>query len=138
MLQEEGMEPQGTPETESPQTPGGSAPQSQLTGGTGLSPNVAGALCYLLGLVTGVVFLLIEKEDRSVRFHAMQSIIVCGAVIVINIVLGFIPGLNLVLLPLFNLAAFVLWIVLLVKAYQGEEWEVPVLGQIARNQVSKT
>ena len=107
------------------------------TGGTGLAPNVAGALCYLLGLVTGIVFLMIEKEDRSVRFHAMQSIILSVAVLVVSIILGFIPVFGWLLALPINLAVGVLWVVLMVKAYQGEEWEVPVLGKIAREQVAK-
>ncbi len=107
------------------------------TGGTGLAPNVAGALCYFLGLVTGIVFLMIEKEDQSVRFHAMQSIVLSAAVFVVSIVLGFVPILGWLLGLLINLAVGVLWVVLMVKAYQGEAWEVPVLGKIAREQVAK-
>jgi len=106
-------------------------------GGTGLAPNVAGALCYLLGLVTGIVFLMIEKENQSVRFHAMQSIVLSAAVLVVSIILGFIPVFGWLLALPINLAVGVLWVVLMVKAYQGEEWEVPVLGKIAREQVAK-
>lgn len=122
------------PGAEAPQAP---APQPQPAGGTGLQPNVAGALCYLLGLITGIVFLMIEKENRFVRFHAMQSIIVALAFVVVSIVLGFIPILGWVLGFLINLLGAALWVVLMVKAYQGEEWEVPVLGKIAREQVGK-
>jgi len=126
----------GMPETAQPGTPQpevvGAAP-----GGTGLAPNVAGALCYLLGLVTGIVFLMIEKENQSVRFHAMQSIVLSAAVLVVSIILGFIPVFGWLLALPINLAVGVLWVVLMVKAYQGEEWEVPVLGKIAREQVAK-
>ena len=127
MAQPEPPQPEVAPELES----------RPAMGGTGLAPNVAGALCYLLGLVTGIVFLMIEKEDRSVRFHAMQSIILSVAVLVVSIILGFIPLLGWLLGLLINLAVGVLWVVLMVKAYQGEEWEVPVLGKIAREQVAK-
>ena len=83
-------------------------PQTQPAGGTGLSSNVAGALCYLLGLVTGIVFLMIEKEDRFVRFHAMQSIVLSVAVFVVSLVLGFIPILGWIVGLLINLAVAVL------------------------------
>ena len=58
---------------------------------TGMQPNVAGLLCYLVGFVTGIVFLIIEKENKFVRFHAMQSIIVFGGLFVLQIILSFIP-----------------------------------------------
>ena len=106
-------------------------------GGTGLTPNVAGALCYLVGFITGIVFLMIERENKFVRFHAMQSIVFSVALVVVGVVLGFIPILGWALGLLVNLAAVVLWIVLMIKAYQGEEWEIPVLGKIAREQVAK-
>jgi len=127
-------EPQEVGAPQAQATPG---PEPQPVKGTGLQPNVAGALCYLLGLITGIVFLMIEKENRSVRFHAMQSILVSIVLIVVSIILGFIPVLGWALGLLVNLAAVALWILLMVKAYQGEEWEVPVLGGIARQQVAK-
>ena len=58
----------------------------------GLNENVAGLLCYVLGWISGLVFLLIESENKFVRFHALQSIIVFGALTVIQIILGWIPN----------------------------------------------
>ncbi len=103
--------------------------------GTGLSKNTAGALAYVLGPITGVIFLILEK-DSSVRFHAMQSIVVS----VVFIALQWILGLTIVLLilvPLVGIVGFILWLLLIYKAWQGQEWEVPVLGKIARNLANK-
>jgi len=102
---------------------------------TGLSKNTAGALAYVLGPVTGVVFLVLEK-DAFVRFHAMQSIVV----FVVLFLLQWVFGITIVLLPivpLISLLAFVLWLLLIYKAWQGEEWEVPVLGKYVRQLVKK-
>lgn len=97
---------------------------------TGLDKNTSAALSYLLGPITGVIFLVISK-DSYVRFHAMQSIVVFGVLVVIQTVLGFTIIL-LQLVPLLTILIFVLWLLLIYKAWMGEEWEVPVLGKYAR------
>lgn len=102
---------------------------------TGLGKNTAGALSYVLGPITGVIFLVLEK-DPYVRFHAMQSIVV----FVVLFVLQWVLGLTLVLLPLvplISILGFILWLLLIYKAWQGQEWEVPVLGKYARKLVKK-
>lgn len=98
--------------------------------GTGLPKNTAGALSYVLGPVTGVIFLLIEKEPY-VRFHAMQSVVVFVALFVLQWVMTFTIIL-LPLVPLVTIVAFILWLLLIYKAWQGDEWEVPILGKYAR------
>ncbi len=103
--------------------------------GTGLNKNTAAALSYVLGPISGVLFLALEK-DKYVRFHAMQSIIFSVVGIVLNMVLGFTIVLALIL-PLLWIGEFVLWLVLMYKAWQGEEWELPVLGKFARQMVQK-
>jgi uncharacterized membrane protein len=112
----------------------GSTPKS----GTGLDSNVAGLLCYVLGWLTGLIFILIEKDDRFVRFHAAQSIVVFGGLTVIAIIIWIfivaVPALWF-LYPLFIIAELVLWILLMVKAYQGEEFHLPIAGDIADNWV---
>ncbi len=116
---------------------------SEKKSGTGLESNVAGLLSYLLGWITGLIFFLIEQKDEFVRFHAMQSIIVFGAVSVVQIVLfilGFIPHLWIlfaVIGYIVWLFAFVLWIVLMVKAYQGERFKLPVAGDMAEKYSAK-
>ena len=103
----------------------------------GLEPNIAGLLCYVLGWVTGLIFFLLEKENKFVRFHAMQSIITFGAFTVLSIILSifswlpFIGLLFWVLNIISGILAFVLWIVLMVKAYKGEKYKLPVAGEMA-------
>jgi uncharacterized membrane protein len=109
---------------------------------TGLPSNVAGALCYLLGPLTGIVFLLVEKEDRFVRFHAAHSIIVGVAVIGISVlltvftaILSIVPILGTIIGILISLAVwlglFAFWLFLMFQAFSGREWEAPVVGQYA-------
>lgn len=106
-------------------------------GGTGLQSNIAGALAYFLGPVTGILFLLIEKQNKFVRFHAMQSVLTFGGLFVINIVLGFIPLLGWMAGTLLSLVSLVLWLFLMYQAFQNKEYELPVIGDIARKQVEK-
>ncbi len=107
---------------------------------TGLEPNVAGLLCYVFGWITGLVFLVLEKDNKFVRFHAVQSIIVFGAFNVVFIILWiftlipYIWILFLVLIYLVGVFAFILWIILMLKAYAGEKFKLPVAGNIAAKQ----
>lgn len=110
---------------------------------TGLAANVAGALAYVLGPITGVLFLVLEPANKFVRFHAMQSIVVSVALIALSIALGiltsvlaFVPIVGWLLALLMSvglgLGSLVLWVLLIVKALQGQEWEVPMVGRYAR------
>src|SRR5258708_40366781 len=110
----------------------------------GLAENVAGLLCYVVGWVTGIIFLLIDKRP-FVRFHAAQSIVVFGGLHIINRVVGIMFGagfmmggfgafgLGMALYSIINLVAFVLWILLMVKAYQHEKFQLPVAAGIPPN-----
>ena len=98
---------------------------------TGMEQNLAGLLCYVLGWVTGIIFLLLEKDNRFVRFHAIQSIVVFGAFTVVEIILSFIPVVGWILSSLLGLLAFILWIVLMVQAYGGKMYKLPIAGDIA-------
>jgi uncharacterized membrane protein len=102
---------------------------------TGLDSNLAGLLCYLLGVVTGIVFLIVEKDDEFVRFHAFQSTATFGALIVLSAVFSVIPLLGWVGNLLLGPVSLVLWIVLMVKAFQGERFKLPVVGDWAEAQV---
>jgi len=104
-------------------------------GGTGLKKETAGALAYVLGPITGVIFLVIEK-DPFVRFHAMQSIVVFVGLFILQWILGLTVVL-LFLVPLIGIVGFVLWLLLIYKAWQGQEWEVPFFGKFARQLVKK-
>lgn len=131
----------------------GEAPSTQTQTESGLDENIAGALAYVLGFLTGLIFFLIEKENRFVRFHAAQSmafaILLTVAYIVLSILQlvfsvvlfsgtagGFILGsivtlvLGLVWLVL-ALGGFALWIYLIVRAYQGKTPRIPVAAGIA-------
>jgi uncharacterized membrane protein len=99
---------------------------------TGLPKNTTAALSYVLGWLTGIVFLLIEK-DKFVRFHAAQSIVVFGILTVVVL----IPGIGWVIAPLAWIVGFVLWLVLIFKAYQGEEFKLPWVGDLAKKLLGK-
>lgn len=98
---------------------------------SGMQPNLAALLSYLFGFLTGIIFYLIEKENKFVRFHAMQSIIVFGFLFALSFILSFIPILGWVLLPVLWIGQVILWIILMVKAYQGEYFKLPFAGEIA-------
>jgi uncharacterized membrane protein len=98
---------------------------------TGMQPNLEALLSYLFGFITGLVFYLIEKKSKFVRFHAMQSMLVFGAFFVINFVLLVIPILGLALSTLLSLVSITLWVLLMIKAYQGEYFKLPIAGDIA-------
>ena len=99
--------------------------------------NLLAAASYLLGFVTGIIILLVEKQNKFVRFHAMQSTILFGGIFVVNIVLGFIPILGWLVGLLLSFAAFILWIVLMWKSFQGEMYKVPYVGDLAEKQLAK-
>ena len=103
--------------------------------GTGLNKNTSAALSYVLGPITGVIFLVLEK-DKFVRFHAMQSIVVFVGLFILQWVLG-LTIILLPLVPLISILGFVLWLLLIYKAWMGDEWEVPVLGKYARKWMKK-
>jgi uncharacterized membrane protein len=116
--------------------------------GTGLTPNVAGALAYALGFITGIIFLVVEpyKNDRFVRFHAMQSIfysvacIAFGIVwsIVVGILFDISIGIALITVPirmLISLCFIALWLYLMYQAYNNREFRIPFIGALAAKQV---
>jgi uncharacterized membrane protein len=113
----------------------------------GLTDNMAAALCYVLGLITGILFLVLApyNQNRLIRFHAFQSIFVNLAYVAALIVLGVLTGvlrlipflggmLTVALYPIIALCFLVLWLVLMYKAYNGERWVLPVVGPLAEKQ----
>ena len=106
--------------------------------------NIVAALSYLLGFITGVIILLVEKDDKFVRFHAMQSAVIFGAFFVLNLVISIVFGgfsfLNVivnVLNTLITIAVLIVWIVSMIKAYQGEVFKWPIAGDFAEKKVGK-
>jgi uncharacterized membrane protein len=110
---------------------------------TGLRVNQAAALSYLLGWITGLALFTLERKVDFVRFHAMQSIILFGSVTLVCAILWAllkVPYVNILfmlLLSFVGLFAFVVWIILMAKAYQGDRFRLPVVGTMAER-YSKT
>ena len=103
----------------------------------GLAENIEGLLSYVVGWVTGIAFYFLEPENKFVRFHAMQSIVVFGALTILGIVLGWIPVIGWILSIIIAPVGVVLWGWLMYKAYLGEMYKLPVAGDFAEQQVNK-
>ncbi len=103
----------------------------------GLSANVAGLLCYVLGWITGIIFLVIENKSKFVKFHAWQSIMTFGVLSVVQIIVSLIPLVNLILTPIVWILMLVLWIILMIQAGSGKMWKLPWAGNWAEKQASK-
>ena len=104
---------------------------------TGLQENVAGLLCYLGVWVTGIIFLILEPKNRFVRFHALQSIVVFGGLTIVGFIFGFVPYFGWMVGVVVPVLGLILWIVLMVKAYQDERYKLPVAGDIAEGWLGK-
>jgi uncharacterized membrane protein len=117
---------------------------------SGMTSNVAGALAYLVGLITGILFLMLEpyRQDRFVRFHAFQSILLNVVLIVFGIVwsyfitamvfsMGILWGLFSLVGTVVYLAFFILWLFMMYKAYNKEMYKLPIIGEIAEKQATK-
>lgn len=99
----------------------------------GLNQNIAGLLAYIAGVVSGIIFLVIEKENTFVRFHAYQSIMVTVGLFILSIGLSFVPLVGWIISLLLAPVGFILWIVCMYKAYQGEVFKLPIVGEMAAN-----
>ncbi len=105
----------------------------------GMQANVAAGLSYLVGWVTGLIFFFVEKQNRFVRFHAMQSIIFFGGLSVASIVLSIVTNLGIPVIgllalcinSLLGIVGLVGWIVLLINGFQGKYFKLPVIGDYA-------
>jgi len=129
--------------------------KAETESSTGMQPNIAGLLCYVAGWITGIIFVVIEKKSRFVKFHAWQSIMALG---IMNAVLIIISIISAAAAPsfwnptaslgfwrfthaLFILAwilTIVLWIVLMVMAGTGKMWKIPLIGNWAERQANKS
>lgn len=97
----------------------------------GMDENLAGMLSYLLGFITGIIFFILEKESKFVKFHAMQSIILSVVLTILYGILSFIPIIGWMLLLILPLITLILWIVLMLKAYKHEYFKLPFIGDLA-------
>ena len=106
---------------------------------TNLEPNVAGVLAYLITPFSGIALFLIEKEDKFVRFHAFQSILFGLASYIAWVIASstIFIAIGFLLVPVVTVAFFILFALLMWKAYNHEMYELPLLGKIAREQTNK-
>ena len=114
----------------------------------GLDENIASAACYFLGWITGIIFFVMEKDNKTVRFHAMQSILTFLPLMIIIWIISAIIGMMLfttggfgvwgifsLIMLLIEIVMLLLWLFLMYKAYKGEKFLVPIVGPIAESQV---
>ncbi|MGM0567871.1 MAG: DUF4870 domain-containing protein [Elusimicrobiota bacterium] len=99
----------------------------------GIEENAAGVLCYVLGWFSGIIMFVIERENKFVKFHALQSIVVFLGLMILNILVGVIPVLGATIGLLIVLLIIFLWIFLMVKAFKGEKYMVPFAGDFVEN-----
>ena len=104
---------------------------------TGLASNVAGLLCYVGGWISGIVFLVIEKKSKFVKFHAWQSIMTFGVLTVAYLILFSIPIIGWAIGWIVSVLGLVLWIILMIQAGSGKMWKLPGVGDWAEKQASK-
>jgi uncharacterized membrane protein len=133
--------PAYTPPPGAPYTPPSSGPA-----GLGMEENLASALCYIP--IVGLIFILIEpyNKNKTIRFHAFQSIFYFIACVILGIVMGIVFGIMFTIMPyglwhilrlcwtLVELAFFAVWIFLVVKAYQRDRLVLPIIGPLAEKQ----
>lgn len=103
----------------------------------GMSENVASALCYLLGLITGIIFLVLApyNQNKTVRFHAFQAIFLHLGVIIIWFVFAVVShGIGLLFFPVYWLLAFILWLYMMYSAYNNRKVKLPLVGDLAEKQ----
>src|SRR5207248_202554 len=128
-------------------TTGGTIPPPPAAQAAGMQDNVAAALCYILGLLTGVLFLVLApyNQNRLIRFHAFQSIFlnvawiaIFIAISIVSLVLMPIPFIGAIFSIVLHMAAglgvFIIWLMLMYKAYNRERWVLPVIGPMAEKQ----
>ena len=103
----------------------------------GIDENIEALLCYILGWITGVVFLVLEKENRFVRFHAVQSLVAFLPIFVILVIVGMIPFIGWFLSIIMSIFTLILWLFLMLKAFKREKYKLPLVGDFAEQQSSK-
>lgn len=105
------------------------------TTSTGLLPNVAGLLCYIGGWISGIIFFILEEKNSWIRFHAAQSIVVFGTITFLGTIFGLIPVVGSAFSSIIFILGFILWIILMSKAYNGERYKLAWAGDIAEKMV---
>lgn len=103
----------------------------------GMEENIEGALCYVLGFITGIIFLMLEKDNKFIRFHAMQSILVFLPLWVMAFFIGWFIWFLWMITPFIWLLSLILWLILMLKAFQGEMYKLPIIGDAAEKLLSE-
>lgn len=110
----------------------------------GLSENIEGALCYSFGFITGLIFLFLEDDNQFVKFHAIQSTIVFLPLSIIYIAIIFLPMFGMIMnmmywpvvVPIFSFIIIIFWLFMMYKAFIGERYKLPLVGDFAEGQLS--
>lgn len=101
-----------------------------------IEPNLAGLLCYVGAWITGIIFFVLEQKNNWIRFHAAQSIVTFGTLFVAGMILGWIPFIGSAFSAIIGIIGFILWILLMVKAYNGERFKLAWAGDIAERMIT--
>ena len=103
----------------------------------GIDENVEGLLCYILGWITGILLLILEKENKFVRFHAAQSLATFLPLSVILVIVGMMPLIGWLLAGPISILTLILWLLLMFKALKGERYRLPIVGNFAEEVANK-
>jgi uncharacterized membrane protein len=103
----------------------------------GLNENLAGLLSYALLFFSGVIVLIMEKENKTVRFHALQSILWFMLLWIARTVVGWIPLISGPLDAVIGLVTVASWLFLMYNAYMGKKFKIPMIGDVAEKQVDR-
>jgi len=124
----------------------GYVPPARPISAPGMAENVAGALCYLFGFITGIIFLVIApyNQNKLIRFHAFQSIFFSIGVIIISIIISIIMGAvffssggfwtGFMLHRIWDLLVFILWLYMMFSTFNNKKGKLPVIGDLAEKQ----
>lgn len=104
---------------------------SQGKSSLGIEANIVALLSYFLGMISGIIFFALEKKNKFVRFHAIQSILAFTFLFILSIAVKILPLIGPGLLMLLGITEIILWVTLMVKAYKGEYFKLPIAGKIA-------
>ncbi|MBN4064966.1 DUF4870 domain-containing protein [Dehalococcoides mccartyi] len=101
----------------------------------GTTQNVAGLLAYVLMWLTGIIFLLTEKENDFVRFHAMQSIVIFVPLTIASMIVGFLPIIGGLVGVILQITTIIIWLFMMYQAFQGNRYKLPYAGEFAETQL---
>lgn len=104
---------------------------------TGLSENIAGLLCYILTFITAIVFLVLEKDNKFIRYHALLSLSISIVLIIFFAVLSLIPILGWILTLILSPVVFILWLYLIWSAYQHRKTQIPIISDFVNDIINK-